>query len=57
MSKTYYEIHADGVKEISQEEMDKLIAMGADLMVNDCPFCPIDNPCNQPHCPYTKEKK
>ena len=37
----YYEVHVDGVKEISQEEMDRLIALGADLMVNDCPFCPV----------------
>lgn len=22
---------------------------------NKCPFCPVNNPCKKPHCPYTKE--
>ena len=50
----YYEVHADGVKEISQEEMDKLIALGADLMLNDCPFCPV--PCATDWCPHTEKQ-
>lgn len=36
--KTKLEVHADGVKEVTEE----------------CPFC--DEPCEQPHCPYTEEK-
>lgn len=45
-------------KEIDQEHLDRLIALGVDLMVNgECPFCPPNNKCNEPHCPYTKKEK
>lgn len=50
----YYEVHADGVKEISAEEMDKLIALGADLTVNGCPFCV--SPCGIDWCAYKEEE-
>jgi hypothetical protein len=36
--KTKLEVHADGVKEVTEE----------------CPFCE-DDPCNEPHCPYTEK--
>lgn len=42
---------------MTNEELDKLIALGVDLTVNgECPFCPPKDPCNKPHCPYTKEE-
>jgi hypothetical protein len=37
---TRFEMHADGVKEVPDE----------------CPFCPPDDKCNKPWCPYTKEE-
>ena len=40
--KIILEIHADGVKEIEEKDIDK------------CPFCVV--PCNQPHCVYTEEE-
>jgi hypothetical protein len=41
-----------------QEQLDKLIALGVDLMVSgECPFCPLEKPCNSPYCPYTPEEK
>lgn len=21
---------------------------------NKCPFCPVNDPCKKPHCPYTE---
>lgn len=49
---------ADKMKQYDkeQEHIDKLIALGVDLMVNgECPFCEV--PCDEPHCPYTPEEK
>lgn len=40
----YYEIHADGVKEVNEDELSK-----------ECPFCEV--PCERPWCPYTKEEE
>jgi len=25
--------------------------------VEECPFCPPKDPCNEPHCPYTKDEE
>lgn len=25
-------------------------------VTDKCPFCPKDKPCNEPWCPYTKDK-
>lgn len=24
--------------------------------VEVCPFCPVEKPCLEPHCPYTEEE-
>lgn len=24
---------------------------------NKCPFCPVNDPCKKPHCPYTQEEE
>ncbi len=40
---------------MSNEQLDKLIALGVDLVVNgECPFC--IEPCNNSWCEYTKDK-
>lgn len=52
--KEYLEIHADGVKSVFINENGEIGEGGLNIIEDNCPFC--DEPCEEPHCPYTEEK-
>jgi hypothetical protein len=53
-----YEMHADGVKSVFVNREGRICDAGGLNIIestDECPFCTV--PCDEPHCPYTKDEK